>query len=314
MAGFIYHPRMNASSFVVAPLRNQLRSWVIGVLKRDGGPLIDYDNPKGDPGLFGPDSVTWRIHGDFPSMMSGGICALMLQTLHPLALAGVWDHSSFRTDILGRLRRTTSFVGGTTYAPTAEAKQLIDKVRRIHAKVRGQAEDGTGYSADDPRLLTWVHTTESLCFLRGYLRYRNADLPLVMQDRYYAEVSRIAEALGAREVPKSVAEVETYFREVQGELAFGARSVEVLKVLANIKLPIPIAGVSRHLFLGAGAALLPDWAAERIKRSRVQRLRDRAAARGLHALGPVLRAALKDGIAARSCRRVGVDPLSVQGC
>ena len=297
------------SSVLTAPVRTRLRQWVIGVLQKgEGSSSINFDEPHGDPGLFGPDSVTWRIHADFPGMMSGGICALMLQTLHPLALSGVWDHSSFRDDVLGRLRRTTGFVAGTTYAPRAEALKLIAKVKKIHGFVRGTAPDGRAYSADDPALLTWVHTTEMQSFLNGYQRYRDVELPLSIQDRYYAETSLIAERLGARNVPKSAAAVNAYFERVQGELEFGERSVAVLDVLNQIRLPIPVSGVSRELFLGAGAALLPPWALQKMQRSRVRQLRDRAAARGLRAVAPLLRAALRDGIGAHSCRRVGLDP------
>src|SRR5690606_17128551 len=96
---------------------------------------IDYEHPKGDPGLFGADSICWKVHGDFTSMLAGGIAALLLQALHPLVLAGVWDHSNFRADMLGRLRRTGQFISGTTYAAQADVDWLIDKVRSIHLKV-----------------------------------------------------------------------------------------------------------------------------------------------------------------------------------
>ena len=102
---------------------------------------IDYEHPEGDPGLFGPDSMPWEVHSDFTSMLVGGIASLLLQMLHPLALAGVWDHSNFRQDMLGRLRRTGQFVAGTSFAPTASADWLIDKVRSIHLKVTGTAAD-----------------------------------------------------------------------------------------------------------------------------------------------------------------------------
>lgn len=289
------------------PVKTRLRNWVIGVFPRNAQLAIEYDQPLGDPGLFGPESVTWRIHGDFPGMMAGGIGALMLQTLHPAALAGVWDHSNFRNDLIGRLRRTTAFVAGTSYAPLSEAERLIARVRGIHDRVRGLTEDGRPYAANDPALLTWVHITEVSSFLRGYLLYANPALPQAMQDRYYAEQARVAIALGATDVPDSVTEVEAYFASVQTSLRFGARSREVLAVLAGMQLPIPMSGVSKHLFLGAGAALLPDWATARIERSRLQRLRDQAGARSLNALGPLFRAALTDGVAARACRRVGID-------
>lgn len=304
---------MNAvPRLLTAPARTALRNWVVGVFQRGAsGPQVDYDHPVGDPGLFGPDSVTWKIHADFPGMMAGGIAALMLQTLHPLALAGVWDHSSFRTDILGRLRRTTAFVAGTTFAPTAEAERMIAKVRAIHTQVKGRLPDGRRYSANSPKLLTWVHCTEMWSFMAGYRLYRG-DLPREIQDRYFAETARLAEALGAKKVPKSVAAMEAYFESVQGDLEFGERSRAVLEVLYSIELPIPAGIVARELFLGSGAALLPDWARAKMGRGRLAHLRDLAAARGLKAMGPLFRAALTEGVGARSCRRMGVTRRAMQ--
>ncbi len=98
---------------------------------------IDFERPKGEPGLFGPQSAIWQVHGDFTSMLCGGISALLLQMLHPLALAGVWDHSRFREDILGRLRRTSQFISATTFATTPDAERLIAKVQGIHQRIAG---------------------------------------------------------------------------------------------------------------------------------------------------------------------------------
>lgn len=287
-----------------APATAPIRRWVLSAFPR-GQSGIDYDAPLGDPGLFGPDSATWRIHADFPGMLSGGLCALMLQTLHPLALAGVWDHSNFRGDLVGRLRRTTAFVAGTTYAGCVQAEQLIARVARIHAQVRGVAADARAYSADDPALLTWVHVTEAYGFLHGYRRYCRA-VPAEIADRYYAEVRCVAERLGARNVPASESEVAEYFRRVHDELHFDARSREVLAILARIRLPVPAAGLSRDLFLGAGAALLPEWAQVMLGRGLLQRAQANFAAGVLRTLAPMFRVALPDGIAPQACRRVGV--------
>ncbi len=294
---------------LAAPATARIRAWVLDVFPR-GRSGIDYDAPAGDPGLFGPDSVTWRIHADFPGMLSGGLCALMLQTLHPRALAGVWDHSNFREDLVGRLRRTTDFVAGSTYAGRAEAERLIARVRSIHARVQGTTADGVPYRADDPALLTWVHATESYGFLQGYRRYCRP-VPTTLADAYYAETARVAEALGARDVPASEAEVAAYFASVHDTLRCDARSREVLAVLAKMRLPVPMAGVSRDLFLGAGAALLPDWAERLLERSALQRVQARAASGSLAALAPLFRAALPDGIAPRACARVGVEASSL---
>ncbi|MFC4762738.1 oxygenase MpaB family protein [Dyella koreensis] len=288
------------------PAREPIRRWVLSAFPRNGGGTIDYDHPIGDPGLFGPDSATWRIHSDFPGMLAGGLAALMLQTLHPLALAGVWDHSNFREDLLGRLRRTTAFVGGTTYAPREQAEQLIERVKHIHAQVIGHAEDGRPYAADDPHLLTWVHVTEAHSFLQGYRRFSHIHLPTGAADRYYDEARRIAEALGARDVPASEAEVTAYFRQMRSELIYSERSRVVLDVLSRVRLPVPIAGLSRDIFLLAGAALLPEWAERLLQRTPLQRAQARLASRALWSVSPVFRVALKDGIASRACTRMGV--------
>ncbi|RDI99859.1 DUF2236 domain-containing protein [Dyella solisilvae] len=294
------------------PAREPIRRWVLSAFPRGGGGHVDYDQPLGDPGIFGPHSATWRVHADFPGMLSGGLAALMLQTLHPLALAGVWDHSNFREDLVGRLRRTTSFVSGTTYAPRDQAQALIERVRNIHAQVRGVAEDGRPYAADDPHLLTWVHVTEAYSFLQGYRRYSRITLPAGAADRYYDEVRRVAEALGAREVPASEAQIHAYFRRMRSELVFSARSRTVLDVLSRVRLPVRIAGLSRDVFLQAGAALLPAWAEILLERSPLQRAQARLAARALASVAPMFRMALHDGIASRACARVGVSAESLQ--
>lgn len=303
-----FHSR--ALQGLTAPARRHVKRWVLSVIASENrGAGIDYDEPQGDPGLFGPDSIVWRVHADFPGMMAGGICALLLQALHPLALAGVHDHSNFRHDPLGRLRRTIGFVSATTYAPRVAAEAQITRVRAIHHTVRGTAPDGRRYSADDPALLTWVHCAEMWSFLQGYQRYHGAPLPTALQDRYYDETRRVAEALGARDVPHSVAEVDAYFERMQPELACDVRTLDVLSVLDEIRVPLPAGSAVRGTFVRAGAALLPDWARALLGRDgRVDRLRDISAARLLHGVAPVLRAAMKDGIAARSCRRVGIDP------
>jgi uncharacterized protein (DUF2236 family) len=297
--------RLPPPNALLAPLHTRLRDWIVGVVATTENFGIDYDAPVGDTGLFGPDSVTWKIHGDFPGMMAGGIAALMLQTLHPRALAGVWDHSSFRDDSLGRLRRTTMFVAATTYAPTADAERIIERVDRIHDHVRGTTADGERYSAHHPDLLTWVHCTEMASFLDGYMRYRRPDLSVAIQDQYFDETRRVAEALGAKDVPASRAQMHDYFAAMQPQLRFDARSRATLAVLESMELPIPIAGVSRRMFLGAGAALLPRWARELIHRSPTQRLIDRGSAESLNRVAPLIRAAMSEGVAVRSARRAG---------
>ena len=119
---------------------------------------------------FAPDSAMWAVHTDV-AMLVGGLRALLLQTLHPLALAGVVQHSTYKTDPLGRLHRTGAFVGTTTFGTVEESDQIVAQVKAIHARVNGTARDGREYSALDPHLLMWVHCTEADSFLRARQRY-----------------------------------------------------------------------------------------------------------------------------------------------
>ncbi|WBH15429.1 oxygenase MpaB family protein [Sphingomonas radiodurans] len=225
-----------------------------------GSGEIDLSRPPGDDGLFGPGSAAWRIHGDFSAMMIGGVSALLLQMLHPLALAGIWDHSDFRRDRLGRLRRTAQFISVTTFGSTTAAEGAIGRVRSIHNHVSGALPDGTRYDANDPALLTWVHVAEVDSFLRGYLRYRDPAVTGAEQDRYFAETATIARRLGARDVPETRREVEAYYRAVRPELRFDARTQEVANALLATG-PDPTNGAALAIIAPAGLDLLPPWAA-----------------------------------------------------
>ena len=266
---------------------------------------VDYENPPGDPGLFGPDSVCWRVHGDFTSMMVGGISALLLQALHPLALAGVWDHSNFREDLLGRLRRTGQFISATTFGSKADAQRLIERVRTIHLKVTGQAPDGRPYAAYDPDLLTWVHVAEVSSFLKAHLRYLNPALPGTEQDRYYAEVARIAEALGARDVPRSRQDVERYLEAIRPQLCCDERSREIVRILFEAPAPSRLAKPFGALMMRAGVDLLPDWASDMLHLNQSERERQLIRL-GVRQTAPLLRWAVRSGSVHRARRRMGL--------
>ena len=286
-------------------LRRRIETQVMSLTGLALGQL-DLESPKGDPGLFGPHSISWRVHGDFPSMLVGGISALMLQLLHPLALAGVWDHSNFRHDLLGRLRRTSQFISGTTFGSTRDAEWLIEKVRTIHLKVTGVAPDGRPYSASDPDLLTWVHVAEVSCFLAAHLRYRNPQLSLADQDAYYDEIALIAERLGARDVPRSRQQVEDYLQRMRPHLQCDARSLEVVEILLNAPAPSRLAEPIGKLMLQAGIDLLPEWAQAMLglEQGPLQRRMIRL---GIERTAPVLRWAMRNGSAHRAKRRMGIE-------
>ena len=211
-------------------------------------------------GLFGPRSVAWRVHGDVTSMMVGGIAALLLQMLHPAVLAGVWDHSNFRTDMQGRLRRTARFIALTTYGGRAEAEAVIAHVRGIHDHVRGVLPGGTPYVANDPALLAWVHLTEATSFLSAWMRYAEPGMPGADQDRYYAEMARVAEALGADPIPRSRAEARRLMEAMRPGLRCDARTREIARLVLAQPAPSRAAEPLQALTMQAGVDLLPDWA------------------------------------------------------
>ncbi|WP_106419051.1 oxygenase MpaB family protein [Salinicola tamaricis] len=284
------------------PLRDAIEKRISHLTGRTLGG-VDYTQPKGDPGLFGPDTVAWRVHGDFTSMMCGGISALLLQMLHPLALAGVWDHSNFRHDMIGRLRRTSQFIAVTTFGSRDDAERVLERVRRVHAGVEGTSADGRAYAASDPALLTWVHVAEMSRFLAAHLRYRNPRLALAEQDRYFAETARVAEALGATQVPTSRAAIDAYLQHQRRYLVCDARTREVTEILLHALPPSPLVKPVGALFMRAGIDLLPPWAATLLSLELATAER-RAVRGGIRTIAPVMRWAVRNGSYRRAMERM----------
>ncbi len=249
---------LGPSRHIAEPFRKALVSQVRGIFndKARGERPVQRSNE----GLFRPSSVIWRVHGDVATMMIGGIAALCCQMLHPAALAGVWDHSTFRQDMSGRLRRTARFISETTYGDRATALAAIERVKRIHSHVSGLTEDGRPYSADDPHLLAWVHVSEAICFLDAWRRYGEPNMSRADQDRYFAEFAEIPLALGADPVPRTRAEAEALIRRFQPELVCNARTREVVDLVLK-QPPASLATAPFHtLSIQAAIDLLPPWA------------------------------------------------------
>jgi uncharacterized protein (DUF2236 family) len=219
-----------------------------------------------DTGLFDPDTVTWRIHAD-PVMGLAGLRALYLQALHPLAMAGVADHSDFRRDPWGRLLRTARWIGLTTYGTMAEIEPPAARLRRIHSQVRGtDAETGQPYAADDPELLLWVHC----CLVDSFLTtYRRCGGPLTDGDPdvYVGEQVRLAPLVGLEPalVPASEAELAAYFDRVRPQLRITAQARSAAGFVLAPPMPLwtQLTTPARPAWAGIaslGFALLPRWA------------------------------------------------------
>jgi uncharacterized protein (DUF2236 family) len=208
---------------------------------------------------FAPDRPIRAVHGD-AAMFVGGLRALLLQSLHPLAMAAVAGHSGFRGDPWGRLQRTSTFLAVTTFGAAEHAQAAVERVRAIHDRVRGRTEDGTPYRAGDPHLLGWVHVAEVDSFLRAYQRYGAGHLDPADADGYVADAARIAGALGVVDPPTTRAELAERLAAYRPEL----RGTEAARDAARFLLltpPLPLAARPPYAVLAASAvALLPRWA------------------------------------------------------
>lgn len=215
-----------------------------------------------DHGLFGPDSVTWQVHGH-PAMLVGGVRALLLQALHPHAIAGVDQHSDYRTDPLYRLHRTAAYVTTVTYGTTAEAREAGEMVQRVHTHIHGtDPVTGEEYSAGDPEVLTWVHCCEVSSFLAGYRAFVRP-MSRDEQDAYLAEQVRAAELVGipATDCPASVDEFDDYFAAIRHRLVVSAatRRAERFLTRSHRNVPVP-ARAPMWMVNRAAVAILPGFA------------------------------------------------------
>ena len=209
-----------------------------------------------DRGLLGPDSVAWRVIGH-PVSLVGGLRSLIVQSLHPLAMAGVAQHSDYKHRPIDRLQRTAHYVAATTFGDTETAHKAAEHVRRVHRKVRGtDPVTGLPYSADDPETQVWVHAVEWHSFLAAYRTYAGG-LSDEDQDRYLAEGVRIAALLGTPEelVPASRAEYREYFESVRERLCMSKSAREAIDFVLRPPLTRDLLALQVPLRITSAAAL-----------------------------------------------------------
>jgi uncharacterized protein (DUF2236 family) len=219
-----------------------------------------------DDGFFGPGSVTWRVHADLSGPVSG-LRSLLLQALHPLAMAGVDQHSQWRDDPGARFASTAAYVLTTTYGDRAAARAAADRVRKIHEHVRGiDPVTGKPYQASDPALLIWVHAALVDSGLAAAARY-GAALTAAEQDQYVAEMTAAAELVGVPAhrfaeggAPASVAELEAYFAAVRPSLATSQSTADIAAYLIGMPDVEPELADAWQVLAAAAVASLPGWA------------------------------------------------------
>jgi uncharacterized protein (DUF2236 family) len=240
-------------------VRGQIGAAIFGRVAGPQGParrqLIHADGER----WFAADRPIRKVHGD-SAMFVGGIRALLLQSLHPLAMAAVAGHSDYRGDPWGRLQRTSYFLAVTTFGRASDAQQAIARVRAIHQRVTGTAPDGRPYAASDPHLLNWVHIAEADSFLRAHSRFGAHPLDQPERDAYVADLARIGAALGVPEPPRTEAELATRIEEYRPELAATAQAREAARFLL-LSPPLPVLARPPYGVLAAAAvSLLPGYA------------------------------------------------------
>ncbi|WP_084830089.1 oxygenase MpaB family protein [Demequina rhizosphaerae] len=219
------------------------------------------------PRWFPPGSAIRTVHGD-SSMYVGGIRALLLQSLHPLAMAGVAGHSGYRGDPWGRLTRTATFLAFTTFGTAEDAQETVDRIRAIHERVRGKAPDGRPYRASDPHLLRWVHIAEADSFLAAHRRYGRQPLDAAGCDEYVAQSAEVGRRLGATGLPTTVDELQAAIEGYRPELEATDAALDAADFLLR-EPPIGRAMRAPYAMLASGAvALLPGWARAELGRDR----------------------------------------------
>ena len=265
--------------------RGAVRRVLASLFGREGPPF-DPERHAGDPGLLGPGSASWRLLAE-PAAIAGGLRALLTQLLHPLAMAGVADHSAYREDPLGRLSRTSAYVTVSSLGATPEALAVTQRVRTVHERVVGIAPDGLPYRADDPHLLVWVSIALTSSFLRADERWAPSPLDADDRDRFVLEQSRLAALLDPRVdlrpflrdpaarrdlrdwavelplldgggLPRSLAELDEALASFGPELAVGAQGEDAMHFLRRPPLPRGARLGYRSFLLGALGSMPPE--------------------------------------------------------
>ena len=286
-------------------LQRKLEALSSGLLRPMSGPAVDFARPLGEPALVHADSVSWRVFKNPVALFVGGIAAVILELADPAVRTGVWQHSSFQTDPLSRLRRTGLAAMITVYGARSVAEAMIARIARMHSHVSGSTPAGERYEANDPRLLTWVHATAAFGFVRAYDRYV---VPLDPDhvDAFYREGAPAARLYGAVDPPVSGKAVLALFDDMYGRLEASPVIFRFLEIMRETQtLPAPLFYI-QPLLVRAAVDLVPDKLRTRLGLCADYGLRRRETWM-VNAAGAVAnRLLLRESPAAQSCIRLGL--------
>jgi uncharacterized protein (DUF2236 family) len=211
---------------------------------------------------FAVDGVARIVHADLPPMLVGGLGSLFVQMLHPHTMAGVAQHSRYQDDPLGRLLQTANFIGFTTYGTKQEAYASIERVLSVHQVVRGVADDGEAYDANDPHLLAWVHAAETSMFLGAYRRFGQLKLTDEQADTYVREMATLARDLGMIDPPESVAQLDAAILRFRPELRLSADGATARDFVSRGVVHGPTQRLVYWLLVQSSFALMEPWEVE----------------------------------------------------
>lgn len=239
-----------------APLQQRLEDAARGYFDAPGA-RVDFTAPKGAPALFAPTSVAWRVMKNPVALTIGGIAAVILELAEPRVRTGVWEHTTFRTDPVGRMRRTGLAAMVTVYGPAHAARGMIAGVVRAHGRVEGMTPEGVSYHANDEELLNWVNATASYGFFEAYHRFVRP-LSRAEMDQVYAEGQEAAALYGALGAPRSSAEMSALLDAMRPKLERSQIVFDFLEIVRDAPL-LPSKSLQR-MMLRAAVELTPDWA------------------------------------------------------
>ena len=262
--------------------RRRVTEAAVGLFSHATDPLADTFSHPDDPGLFGPDSVTWRVMSDCSTFV-GGVRSLLVQAAHPEVAAGVGDHSSYRDDPLGRLSRTASYVTATSYGAGPEVDAAIAFVGRMHGPVTGTSHRGLAYSAADPEMAAWVHNALVDSFLVAHRTFGPTAMSDSAADAYVAEQVRLGRRMGAAPLPETADDLTAW---LAGHPSLGGSPAggEAVDFLSGPPLSAPVKAAYRIIHDAAAATVpMPILAAIGLRPRRGAIARGRLLIRGLRA-------------------------------
>jgi uncharacterized protein (DUF2236 family) len=245
------------------PIQRRAEAAADNFFRPDGLPQIDFSQPFGEPALVAADSISWQVFKNPVSLFIGGVAAVILELAEPRVRAGVWEHTSFRTDPVSRLQRTGLAAMVSVFAARSQAEGMIAGINRRHSRVRGRTDDGQIYAADDVELLDWVHATAAHGFAEAYHRFVRPLSP-AERDRAWAEGAPVARLYGATGAPTSQQAWESQLRAMTPRLQRSPVVLEFLEIMRRAEVMPALGRPLQHLLVRAAVDLTPPEVARRL--------------------------------------------------